>query len=134
MRRLHEQFATKGLDALLFVQGSGRWGGYGQPPRNVTGSEEVQLAREYYTDHFGLKNLIAVDTAQYLPDSRPDALGGFRPSYEPKFVRSYKLNLGYPTIVIIDRRGNTRARVIGYDEMRVKKIVEDLLAEVQPRS
>jgi hypothetical protein len=120
----------------MLVEGSGRWGGYGSPPRRVTGKEEVELTREYYTKHFGLTNLIALDTARFLPDSLQDTVAnrGWRLFYPPEFSNSYALNLGFPTIVILDRNGVTRAKVIGYDPKKIDAMVKKLLAEAESKS
>jgi hypothetical protein len=115
---------------VLFVQASGRWGGYGKPSYNVTSAQELELSRHYWVEHHGLNNVIALDSARFKPDAEQDTIlyNGMKLTYEPEFLTKSKLDGGFPTLVLVDRRGIPRARWIGADEAKIRKTIERLLA------
>jgi hypothetical protein len=94
----------------------------------VTSSEEVELVRDYWTRHFGLTSLVAFDTVQLLSSSDEGARGR-RDTHTPKFLADYGLGRGAPIIMILDRQGKARARMMGFKEDKIRLIVERLLAE-----
>jgi hypothetical protein len=132
LKRIDNDYKAKGVDVLLYVQASGRWGGYGKPIRNVTATEEIELSKHYWIDKYKLSNVIALDTARYLPDSLQDTIAyrGVRLTHTPEFLVRNKLDGGFPTLVLVDRRGIPRARFMGADEEKIRKTIERLLADL----
>jgi hypothetical protein len=110
---------------MLFAGGMGQFGEYGKKWEKKTGEEEARLTAEYYTQKQALRCLVAFDSARFPADTGGKA-DRPRIALDPNFARDYSFR-GYPWVVILDRRGILRARLI-FNENQIDTIVTKLLS------
>ncbi len=111
--RLQKQFGARGFRVVMATQ----LYGYFESRRNLAPADELAAIRDYFPRH-GIVWPIAVS------DSMPPAMAGGRP------VRKLNVNdanykvAGIPQIHLIDRRGNVRLIMIGFDEANEPRLAE----------
>jgi hypothetical protein len=130
LRRLNEKYGKSGVDVVLYTMGAGSWLTNGKF-RKTSGDEEAELTRDYYVSHWGIRNLLAFDSARYEPDTTQaaDSTGKYPDMLVwPEFSKRYKFT-GFGTVAILDKRGIIRARFNEYAEEAIDAIVAKLLAE-----
>jgi len=118
--RLHQRFGNKGFRVVMSTQLYGR---FGNEP-NVPAERELALIRDYFPEH-GVTFPVAVE--DYIPPNyqatTPDWPGANEAKYRVGAI---------PQIQILDKKGNIRLIMVGYDEtneQRLAGLIERLLAE-----
>ena len=111
MKRLEQRFAKEGLQVVFYT----RTYGYFEGEQNLTPAQEIERDKSYY--------------ARY-DFTLPIAVGPPANSADP-VEKAYEVT-GIPQINIIDKKGNVRRVMIGYDdanEERIAAFIQSLLAE-----
>ena len=120
IQRLLAKYGSRGFRVVMSTEMYGYFG----TERNLTPEQEFERDREYFKKE-GMNVPIAVS------DSSRENVNG-RSVYKPNpNDTAYKVG-GIPQIQLIDRKGNIRLIMIGYDdanEAKLAKIIEGLLAE-----
>ena len=111
MKRLEERFAKDGLQVVFYT----RTYGYFEGEQNLTPAQEIERDKAYFA-RYNFTLPIAVGA----PSRSEDAI-----------EKAYEVT-GIPQINIIDKKGNVRLVMIGYDDANEEKIaafIARLLAE-----
>jgi thiol-disulfide isomerase/thioredoxin len=126
--KMLNQYGTKGFRVVMVTQ----LYGYFEKQRNLAPADEIAALKTYFPLH-GLTTPLAIGPYAMVPSDAPVA-----PGTAPKMIRkidpndaNYKVS-GIPQIQLIDKKGNIRLIMIGYDtanDARMADLVGRLLAE-----
>ena len=123
VNRLLEKYGPKGFRVVLGT----RLYGYFEAERNLSAEDEFARDKKYFAEHgmnvpIAVGDLVTVKVVsgkvEYLPAPDPNDT-------------SYKVG-GIPQIHLIDKKGNIRLVMVGYDdanEAKLAKMIEDMLKE-----
>ena len=110
MKRLEQRFAKDGLQVVFYT----RTYGYFEQERNLTPEQEIERDQKYYAGYgFALPIAIGPPSSIIL-DGRPKL-------QEDPTENAYAVG-GIPQINVIDRKGNIRLVMIGYDDANEEKL------------
>ncbi len=123
MKRLLQRFANDDFQIAFYT----RTYGYFESERDLSREEEIERDRKYFTG-YGFSLPIAVGSPSFV------VVGGKRQNKEDPVEMAFGVG-GIPQINVIDRKGNVRVVMIGYDdanEERLASFIQALLKERRP--
>jgi thiol-disulfide isomerase/thioredoxin len=123
MKRLQQRFAKDDFQVVFYT----RTYGYFEQERNLPPEQEIERDRKYYAG-YGFTLPIAIG-----PPSSVIVDG--KPKFQQDPIETAYAVGGIPQIDIIDRKGNIRLVMIGYDDANEEKLasfIQKLLKEQQP--
>jgi len=123
VNRLREQYGPKGFQVVIATE----LYGYFQTERNLDAATEFERDRTYFAEH-GLDVPIAVGNR-----SAPEIVDGkvVAPAVRDPNELAYRVG-GIPQIHLIDKKGQIRLVMVGYDDLnepRLSKMIEAMLNE-----
>lgn len=121
--KFHDKYAKQGLEVVFSTQ----LYGYFEKRENLKPEEEIEADREYYAKHHRLPFKIAIEERPIQSESGEMQA---RDNNETKYFVG-----GIPQMVLIDKQGNVRMVMIGWDaanETRMTQLIEKLLSESAP--
>ena len=110
MKRLEQRFAKDGLQVVFYT----RTYGYFKQERNLTPALEIERDRTYYAG-YGFTLPIAIGSPSSV------MVDGKQRSQADPIESAYGVG-GIPQINVIDRKGNIRLVMIGYDDANEEKL------------
>ena len=123
MRRLQQRFAKDDFQVVFYT----RTYGYFDQERNLTPEQEIERDRKYFAG-YGFTLPIAIGSpSSVIVDGKPKF-------QEDPLETAFAVG-GIPQINVIDRKGNIRLVMIGYDDANEEKLaafIKTLLEEMQP--
>jgi thiol-disulfide isomerase/thioredoxin len=120
MKRLEERFAKDGLQVAFYT----RTYGYFEQERNLTAEQEIERDKKYFAG-YGFTLPIAIGPPSSL------VVDGKARFQEDPVEKLFEVG-GIPQINVIDKKGNIRLVMIGYDdanEERLAALIKALLTE-----
>jgi hypothetical protein len=115
---LYEKYKDQGLQVVLASQ---LWGNFKKDTTALTAAQELELSKRYWVEEHKLTMPIGVDTTRLVANPR-DPKGRMMREQDP-ISKAFNV-FGYPTFVLIDRKGIVRALREPNEEV-IKKLLTE---------